>query len=480
MIAAQESALRERGAWIGLVVGLFGLAMTALVLSRGGGYFVVVPRLAFVAPLAVVGLVTALVALNVGRDSLNPVMWLGVIALAGVGWNFLVYALKFDNAVWGLLLPLAHPTGIDFRDGLYAPARAFSTARSGWPPLTLFLGRPFTWVSFSTGYAVQVCLLVACAVAAAILSAGLAVKAAFPHEGSRPGRAVDAPLLAFVMGLWLVTSYGFMYEIERGNIDLYALALSLLSIWLMIRSPRSAWLPALVLALAIGLKLYPAILLVILFWRYRRRAVLPAAVTILAALLVAGPAELRHSLVALNAVQANVHAEWWGQDSATAIAHVLRAKTSWAPSWIWYPLIVVPLGVWASTMVVLLRRGWSDRGAVLAAAACVPLMAIVPAVSNDYKLVVCVFPLAVLAAVVATMRRATGGALDRALRRPGVPHDVSGSLHDADRPVAAGQQVRSARAVAGTAARRGRPDGRRLTGRHRDGDDMTVPYVLTR
>ncbi len=388
------------------MVGLFGLAMSMLVLARGGGYYVVVPRLALVVPLAVVGVVTALAAMNVGRASMNAVMWLGVVALAGVGWNFLVYALKFDNAVWGLLVPLAHPTGIDFRDGLYDPARAFSTARSGWPPLTLFLGRPFTWVSFSTAYAIQVCVLVALAVAATILSAGLAVKAALPSEGSRPARGLDAPLLAFVMGLWLVTSYGFMYEIERGNIDLYALALSLLAVWLMIRSPRSVWLPAAVLALAIGLKLYPAILLVILFWRYRRRAVLPAAVTTLAVLLVAGPAELRHSLVALNAVQANVHAEWWGQDSATAIAHVLRAKTSWAPSWIWYPLIVVPLGVWAGTMVVLFRRGWSDRSAVLAAAACVPLMAIVPAVSNDYKLVLCVFPLAVLVAVVATMRRA--------------------------------------------------------------------------
>ena len=86
-------------------------------------------------------------------------VWLGVVALAGLGWNFLVYSFKFGNAVWGLLLPLAHPTGIDFRDGLYNPALAFSTARSGWPPLTLLLARPFTLVSFSTGYAIQVCIL---------------------------------------------------------------------------------------------------------------------------------------------------------------------------------------------------------------------------------------------------------------------------------------------------------------------------------
>jgi hypothetical protein len=57
-------------------------------------------------------------------------------------------------------------------------------------------------------------------------------------------------------------------------------------------------------------------------------------------------------------------------------------------------------------MVTLVRRGWNDRNAVLAAAACVPPMAIVPAVSNDYKLVLCVLPLAVLAVVVATMERA--------------------------------------------------------------------------
>ena len=145
------------------------------------------------------------------------------------------------------------------------------------------------------------------------------------------------------MGLWLLTSYGFMYEIDRGNIDLYALVFSLLAVWLTIRSPRSAWLPAAVLALAVGLKLYPAILVVLLFWRYRWRALLPVVVTTAAALLIAGPTALRHSLVALSAVQGGARAEWWGQDSATAMAHVLRDHTGWAPSWVWYPLLIVPL-----------------------------------------------------------------------------------------------------------------------------------------
>jgi hypothetical protein len=406
MIGEQEWAARERGVWVGLSVGVVGLVLTLLVLARGGGYFVVVPRLAFVLPLAVVGAITALAVLGVGRAAFNAVTWLGVIALVGLAWNFLVYSFKFGNGVWSLLLPRARPIGVDFRDGLYDPARVFSTAHSGWPPLTLLLGRPFTLVSFTTGFAIQTCLLVALAVAAVLLSSRLAAKAACVTGVVRPGRPVDAPLVALVMGGWLLTSYGFMYEIDRGNIDLYALVFSLAAVWLTMRSPRSVWPPAAVLALAVGLKLYPAILLILLFWRYGRRALLPSVVSILVVLLIAGPAALRHSLVALNSLQASVRAEWWGQDSATAMAHVLRDHTSWAPSWIWYPLLIVPLALWGATVVALVRRGWSDRRAVLCAAACVPPMAIMPAVSNDYKLVLCVFPLAVLAVVVATMERA--------------------------------------------------------------------------
>ena len=56
-------------------------------------------------------------------------------------------------------------------------------------------------------------------------------------------------------------------------------------------------------------------------------------------------------------------------------------------------------------MVVLVKRGWSDRTAVLAAAACIPVMSVVPAISHDYKLVLYVFPLAVLAGFVAVMTR---------------------------------------------------------------------------
>ena len=104
-------SLRRRGAWLGVVVGAFGWVLTLTVLARGGGYLVVVPHLAVVLPLAVVGTVTALAAFGVARRHLNAALWLGLVALVGVYWNFLVYWFRFGSATWGLLLPLAKPTG---------------------------------------------------------------------------------------------------------------------------------------------------------------------------------------------------------------------------------------------------------------------------------------------------------------------------------------------------------------------------------
>ena len=406
--SARESALRRTGAWVGLLLGALGAVEVAVVLARGGGYYVVVPRLGFMVPVAVAGLVTALAALEVGGERTNAVVWLGVVTLAAVGWNICVYSMKFGRQVWTVLVPLSHPAGVDFRDGLYKPARAFTTVHSGWPPLSLYLGKPFTLLKLTTGYHLQVLILVGLALVATALSAHLAMRAVGNGVTARAGRPLTTSLVAVVCGLWLLTSYGFFYEIDRGNIDLYALVFSLLALWLTVRGTRSPWPAAAALALATGLKLYPAILVVVLLWRYRLRALVPVAVTTAVVLLVAGPANLLHSFTTLQALSTSRTAEWWGQDSATAMMHVLHEHTSWAPSWVFWPLIAGPCALWLATVTAVVRRGWSERGAVLLGAACVSMMAIVPPVSNDYKLVLCVLPLAVLATTLATARREPG------------------------------------------------------------------------
>jgi hypothetical protein len=401
----------QAGVWLGAGIGALGWALSALMVARGGGYLVVVPHLAVVVPVAAVGTITALAASGVGRPAVTTPLWLLMVALAGFSWNFVVYWVRFGVDTWGLLIPLAKPTGIDFRDGLYQPAIDFTTVRSGWPPLTLILGKPFTLFGFGTAHAIELTLLATAAVACVVLCAVLAVRVAQPQREAADTLAADsdsdqprdALWLGVVAGVWLFTSVGFIFEMERGNIDLFALFFSLFSVWLML-GRRSPWWPALVLAIAINLKLYPGVLLVLLLWRYRWRAIVPAVVTNVVLLLIAGPQAVRDTISGQTAVQTETQPWQWANHSAASLSVVLRQVTTWAPSWVYWPLLLIPVAIWLVTMAVLVRRGWCARGAVIGAAACVPLMGVVPAVSVEYQLVLCVFPLTVLAALVASAR----------------------------------------------------------------------------
>lgn len=403
--------MRERGAWLGVLVGGVGLLLTALVLSRGGGYFALMHGLQWLVPLAVVGIVTALAAGRTGDGRLDPVLWLGVVVLGGIGWNFLAYSYKFGRDVFKLLLPVRHPTGLDFRDGLYLPGKAFSNAGSGWPPFTLWIGKAFTAVSFSTGYAIQVVLLLGFAAGSVVLCALLARSAAPAFRGvERDGRMAPATWqFGLLGGLWLVTSYGFMYEIERGQADLYALFFALLSVWLVVRRPHgSPWWPALALALAVNIKAYPAVLAVVLLWRYRWRAVVPLLVTNAVLFLSGGPTNVRRFITTQGSFERSASPLWWGNDSAISLGHTLHELNAAWPSWLGSALLALSALLWVAALVVVMRRGWSVRGAVLASAACVPVMCTFPSISHDYKLVLLVFPLVVLAAVTAAMRRDGG------------------------------------------------------------------------
>jgi hypothetical protein len=214
--------------------------------------------------------------------------------------------------------------------------------------------------------------------------------------------------LGLLGGLWLSTSYGFMFEIERGQLDLYALFFALLAVWLLLRRPQgSPWWPSLALALAVNIKAYPAVLAVVLLWRYQRRAVVPLLVTNLALLLSAGPGNVRDFVVRRASLETSTFARGWVNDSAWSLAHTLHEVSSW-PSSLWLVFFGSSALLWIATLVVVMRRGWSTRGAVLVSAACVPVMCTLPSISNDYRLVLLVFPLSVLAAVTAAMRRHGG------------------------------------------------------------------------
>jgi hypothetical protein len=181
------------------VVAAAGWALTAVVLVRGGSTESLAVDLVPALPLAVIGTVTALAA---WRRSINIAVWLCVVVAAAALVNTVLYIFVAGSEIWPYLLPPAD-WGADFRDGLYVPAQAFTVARSGWPPLTLLLGWPFTLVNFSTAFVVQVVLIACAAVGSAVLSAVLAMRmlpgGASRHAGLGQG-PVDVQSLGIVFG----------------------------------------------------------------------------------------------------------------------------------------------------------------------------------------------------------------------------------------------------------------------------------------
>jgi len=282
--------------------------------------------------------------------------------------------------------------------GLYDPGTAFSSIGSVWPPLTLVLGRAFTGMKAAYAYQAQLLILISLAAASVVLSADLASRVATDGSNSGEQAKIRTKIMVF-MGFWLATSYGLMFELERGNINLYALFFSLLSVWLMVGLPRSAWLPALALAVAVSLKVYPAVLFVPLIWRYRWRAVMPLIVTNLALLLVAGPRNAVLFVRNLSGFQ-GAPLLWVGNHSAAGFAWTVADSIGLGGSWIVPALLLASFALWAFAVVILMRSGWSERNVVMMSAACVPLMSILPSVSHDYKLTLAVFPLAVMVAVI--------------------------------------------------------------------------------
>lgn len=85
--------------------------------------------------------------------------------------------------------------------------------------------------------------------------------------------AIGAGLL--VAGVSQFFGYALEFALKRGNYDSLALAAMLTGVWLGARFPRTMWLQVLCLSFAAHLKVYPALLLFLPFWRHGWRALPP-------------------------------------------------------------------------------------------------------------------------------------------------------------------------------------------------------------
>lgn len=339
---------------------------------------------------------------------LRQALALAVLAVL-VGYFVNQIDIDLEARVWGQepLIPIHIPVGVDFRDGLYRPAEVlikggvpYEDVTLWYPPLTMVVSLPFQLLDVDRAYLAQIWVLVIMNIAALLLTLGIS-KEVFCEPGER--ESASGSVLAFplfcILAFWLVTSYGFLFSLERGNFDIYPLLAALAGLWLLVKRPNRVWLQVICFSIAAHLKVYPAVLLVLIIWKHGWKSLLPLGVVNVGLLLCLGPANAKFFLWMLAfIVRTPTPWLWEGNHSAVSFAHMVNGYLgsrglAEVPVLLFY---LLPVGLWAFACLYLVRRGFSNQGAVWLFLMSVPVMNVVPSTSHDYKLVLLTAPVAIL------------------------------------------------------------------------------------
>jgi len=287
---------------------------------------------------------------------------------------------------------------------IHTRVRAFLSSGPGgvvksvYPPFVTLFNLPTCLLPYRSAYVLQVLLLIAANTAVIALGVSLGFRV-FGAGAVGPERDPEGQAALLLQGLFAVsfaalqfTSYGFLFSIERGNYDIFAMLFSVLCIASTLGDDRRVWLPCLFAAIAVNLKLYPAILVPFLLLRFRGKAVLPLLGFNVVFLLALGPADLMQYCRDM-AGYAREHHAWIGNHSGASYAHLLAADTGLDEGALRLACTVGPLLIWALGFVAVQKRWRGDARAVLHLSIAVFPMAVVPAASHDYKLVIFIVPL---------------------------------------------------------------------------------------
>jgi hypothetical protein len=297
------------------------------------------------------------------------------------------------------------PVGADFRDGVYFPGTLLAKgmdpydASTFWyPPFSALFLLPYQVIDPDRAYLIHTFVLIFLNIAsvwcAIRITKSTITKRSFSQGTGNLGMTLPLFLsLAFVT----VSSYGFLFSIERGNFDIYALAFSLAGLWILVQSPNRVWLQVICFSVAAHLKVYPAALFLLLFWKHGRRCLVPIVAVNAALLFCIGPGPALHFLETLSRLGVSLRV-WVGNHSAASFGQMVNdfLGARGLPAIPGVVFLAVPVVIWLASILILLRRRYSNLGAVWLFALSVPLMNLIPSTSHDYKLVLLSAPFAML------------------------------------------------------------------------------------
>jgi len=295
-------------------------------------------------------------------------------------------------------LPRINPIGADLRqmlsysDSWVAAGKTPYIGYNLYPPLASILFTPLLAVNFTKAFAILTFITIASYSFSVFL---------IPLFLGRERKTSPLLLLVFVTGLF---SYGFQFELERGQFNVIAMFLCLISIWIYHYQHKYRFLAYVLFSLSIQLKVYPAIFIVMLIrdwrdWKNNIRRVLGLTVANIALLFVMGPGVFVDFLKAIQAQSANPSI-WVGNHSVRSfmmvITNELRSQNMVTHDYSSLIQITLFVLIFACLFVIILKafRENSKGMNMYLMLACTIGALLIPSVSHDYKLSILVAPMA--------------------------------------------------------------------------------------
>jgi hypothetical protein len=283
------------------------------------------------------------------------------------------------------------PIGNDFRVIVSASSSWLHTGivpATLYPPFTLIFFSPFTFLNYETGYKVLILIILLCYVLITWI---------FPRWINGPKDISPFAVLIFMTGL---VSYGFQFELERGQWNVIAFTFCLIAIYLFHYHPRHRWLAYLLFTVSVQLKLYPAIFVFTLIddwsaWKINIKRFLGLGFVNILALFIFGFALIQSMVGSMGDIEGSHVGRPFNLSISSFILHILslgflphKRIILWLQANNWLPQFLL-LTLFVICFVIILWQVYKKNSEGLnpfVFLACTIGACIIPALSFDYKL----------------------------------------------------------------------------------------------
>ena len=295
------------------------------------------------------------------------------------------------------VVPRETPIGIDFKQALIHCEELFIaktspyTGSSLFPPLTYIIFGPFLAVDLPTGYLIITIISIICYIFITFL---------FPFLANRKP-VTPLLMLIFISGMF---SYGFQFEVERGQFNVISMFLSLSAVLIYHNYHRFRYLAYCLFSIGVQFKIYPAIFIFMFVrdwkdWKNNIKRFLGLGAFNLALLFALGPRIFVDFVmrVEIHMIEPFI---WIGNSSIKSFT-TLAASTKfswWAKEDSGLAQFLLFAFVTVCIFLIIIQAYRQNQNGInpYLLLACTIGAVVIPSESHDYKLSILVAPVALL------------------------------------------------------------------------------------